>query len=102
VGRVVVTNREDCCSNRLEGFTVYVGDNPDVYKNPTCGGPQSVGGKKLIEVDCGGKTGRYVGITLSGKRRTLTLCEVQVFGGTFVLNPQTLLVHYILSKLELL
>ncbi|XP_035671477.1 uncharacterized protein LOC118412621 isoform X2 [Branchiostoma floridae] len=82
VDRVVVTNREDCCSNRLEGFTVHVGDNPDVYKNPTCGGPQSVGGKKLIEVDCGGKTGRYVGITLSGKRRTLTLCEVQVFGGS--------------------
>ncbi|XP_078577504.1 uncharacterized protein LOC144862672 isoform X7 [Branchiostoma floridae x Branchiostoma japonicum] len=80
VGRVVVTNREDCCSNRLEGFTVYVGDNPDVYKNPTCGGPQSVGGKKLIEVDCGGKTGRYVGITLSGRRKTLTLCEVQVYG----------------------
>eukprot|EP00058_Branchiostoma_floridae_P027354 XP_002612845.1 hypothetical protein BRAFLDRAFT_118409 [Branchiostoma floridae] len=82
VGRVVVTNRKDCCSERLEGFTVHVGDNPDVYKNPTCGGPQSVGGKKLIEVDCGGKTGRYVGITLSGKRRTLTLCEVQVFGGS--------------------
>ncbi|XP_078580556.1 uncharacterized protein LOC144864360 isoform X11 [Branchiostoma floridae x Branchiostoma japonicum] len=81
VGRVVVTNRKDCCSDRLEGFTVYVGDNPEVLSNPTCGGPQSVAGKGTITVSCGGLTGRYVGIALKGAQRTLTLCEVKVFGG---------------------
>ncbi|XP_019622324.1 PREDICTED: LOW QUALITY PROTEIN: uncharacterized protein LOC109468522 [Branchiostoma belcheri] len=82
VDRVVVTNRKDCCSDRLEGFTVYVGDNPDVTANPTCGGAQSVGGKGTITVDCGRRTGRYVGIALKGSGKILTLCEVQVFGGT--------------------
>ncbi|KAI8493616.1 hypothetical protein Bbelb_285370 [Branchiostoma belcheri] len=82
VDRVVVTNRKDCCSDRLEGFTVYVGDNPDVMANPTCGGAQSVGGKGTITVDCGRRTGRYVGIALKGSGKILTLCEVQVFGGT--------------------
>ncbi|CAH1276894.1 NRP2 [Branchiostoma lanceolatum] len=82
VARVVVTNRKDCCPEQLEGFTVYVGDNSNVTTNPTCGGPQSVGGKGVITVNCGGLTGRYVGIALSGAGRTLTLCEVQVFGGT--------------------
>ncbi|XP_066297372.1 fucolectin-4-like [Branchiostoma lanceolatum] len=82
VGRVVVTNRKDCCSDRLEGFTVYVGDSPELLSNPTCGGPQSVVGKDVITVNCGGLTGRYVGIALSGDGRILTLCEVEVFGGT--------------------
>ncbi|CAH1256177.1 TECPR2 [Branchiostoma lanceolatum] len=82
VGRVVVTNRKDCCSERLEGFTVYVGDSPELLSNPTCGGPQSVRGKGVITVNCGGLTGRYVGIALSGAGRTLTLCEVKVFGGS--------------------
>ncbi|CAH1271437.1 ZAN [Branchiostoma lanceolatum] len=79
VGRVVVTNRKDCCSERLEGFTVYVGDSPELLSNPTCGGQQSVGGKDVITVNCGGLTGRYVGIALSGSERYLTLCEVEVF-----------------------
>ncbi|XP_078601050.1 uncharacterized protein LOC144876033 isoform X2 [Branchiostoma floridae x Branchiostoma japonicum] len=80
VDRVVVTNRQDCCSERLEGFKVYIGDNPNVAANPACGGAQSVSGKMTISVDCGGRTGRYVGIALPG-RQYLTLCEVQVFGG---------------------
>ncbi|XP_035699356.1 uncharacterized protein LOC118431996 [Branchiostoma floridae] len=80
VDRVVVTNRQDCCSERLQGFKVYIGDNPNVAANPTCGGAQSVSGKMTISVDCGGRTGRYVGIALPGTQ-PLTLCEVQVFGG---------------------
>ncbi|XP_066283953.1 uncharacterized protein [Branchiostoma lanceolatum] len=86
VGRVVVTNRKDCCSERLEGFRVYVGDNSDVTANPTCGGPQSVVGKDVIAVNCGRLTGRYVGIALTGAGRILTLCEVKVFGGTSLAN----------------
>ncbi|XP_078578154.1 uncharacterized protein LOC144863066 [Branchiostoma floridae x Branchiostoma japonicum] len=82
VHQVVVTNRKDCCSNKLNGFTVYVGDNPDVTSNPSCGGAQSVRGKDVITVNCGGLTGRYVGIALKGRRRVLTLCEVEVIGGT--------------------
>ncbi|XP_035694513.1 uncharacterized protein LOC118428529, partial [Branchiostoma floridae] len=80
VDRVVVTNRLDCCSERLSGFKVYVGDNPTVTDNPSCGGEQHTRGKAKFTVNCGRRTGRYVGIALSG-RQYLTLCEVQVFGG---------------------
>ncbi|XP_019614540.1 PREDICTED: uncharacterized protein LOC109462428 isoform X1 [Branchiostoma belcheri] len=85
VDRVVVTNRADCCPERLQNFKVYVGDNPNVVANPTCGGAQSVTGKATITVDCGGRTGRYVGIALPG-RQYLTLCEVQVFGGAALIK----------------
>ncbi|KAI8515771.1 hypothetical protein Bbelb_065840 [Branchiostoma belcheri] len=83
VDRVVVTKCwGKCCSERLEGFMVYVGDNPNMLANPTCGGAQTVRGKDVITVDCGRLTGRYVGIALKGSGRILTLCEVQVFGGS--------------------
>ncbi|XP_078656280.1 fucolectin-like isoform X1 [Branchiostoma floridae x Branchiostoma belcheri] len=83
VDSLVVVNRLDCCSERLDGFTVHVGDNPDVLKNPTCGGPQSVSRQRgnVMSIGCGGRTGRYVGISLTGSSRVLTLCEVEVFGG---------------------
>ncbi|XP_066270508.1 uncharacterized protein [Branchiostoma lanceolatum] len=82
VDRVVVAKRLPPRFGKwLEGFKVYVGDNPDVTANPTCGGKQSVAGKKIITVDCGGLTGRYVGIALPGKKQFLILCEVEVYGG---------------------
>ncbi|XP_078610906.1 uncharacterized protein LOC144881610 [Branchiostoma floridae x Branchiostoma japonicum] len=81
VDRVVVTNRKDCCSERLDGFRVYVGDDPNVAANPSCGDGQEAAGRVTIPVDCGGLTGRYVGITLPRYGwQPLTLCEVQVFG----------------------
>ncbi|XP_019622326.1 PREDICTED: uncharacterized protein LOC109468525 [Branchiostoma belcheri] len=81
VDRVVVYKRMRIGEMWLEGFQVYVGDNPNVVENPTCGGRQSVAGKKAITVNCGGMTGRYVGIALPDKRQYLILCEVEVYGG---------------------
>ncbi|XP_078666819.1 lactadherin-like [Branchiostoma floridae x Branchiostoma belcheri] len=81
VDRVVVVKRKSIGEMWLEGFQVYVGDNPNVVENPTCGGRQSVAGKDVITVNCGGMTGRYVGIALPDKRQYLILCEVEVYGG---------------------
>ncbi|XP_066283060.1 uncharacterized protein [Branchiostoma lanceolatum] len=82
VDRVVVVNREDS-SNRLNGFQVHVGDNSRVMGNPTCGGAQSVSSRDVVFIiNCGGLTGRYVGITLP-RKVFLTLCEVEVYGGRF-------------------
>ncbi|XP_019630610.1 PREDICTED: uncharacterized protein LOC109474706 isoform X3 [Branchiostoma belcheri] len=81
IDRVVVVKRQRIGGHWLEGFQVYVGDNPNVVENPTCGGKQSVAGKDVITVDCGGLTGRYVGIALPGKKQYLILCEVEVYGG---------------------
>eukprot|EP00058_Branchiostoma_floridae_P027790 XP_002613281.1 hypothetical protein BRAFLDRAFT_68246 [Branchiostoma floridae] len=84
VDRVVVFNRQDCCSDRLESFQVHVGDNSNVVHNPTCGDAQSVAGRIVITVKCG-LPGRYVGVTLPGTK-TLTLCEVEVYGDNVVIS----------------
>ncbi|CAH1253412.1 PKD1L3 [Branchiostoma lanceolatum] len=70
VDSVAVLNRYDCCSERLEGFKVYIGDNPVVTANPSCGGPQSATSKVTIFVDCGGLRGRYLGIALPAKKES--------------------------------
>ncbi|XP_078666827.1 fucolectin-1-like isoform X2 [Branchiostoma floridae x Branchiostoma belcheri] len=85
VAEVVVVNRGDrCCQSRLQGFTVHVGPNVNLASNPSCGGKQWLyqqNDKGEIRVDCGGRRGRYVGITLyDDKERILTLCEVEVYG----------------------
>ncbi|XP_035682150.1 uncharacterized protein LOC118419725 isoform X2 [Branchiostoma floridae] len=80
IGDVVIFNRQDCCSERLNPFQVHVGISPDdVGSNPTCGGDHTVpAGQAAVTVDCRGHTGRYVGIMLP-TRQYLTLCEVQVY-----------------------
>ncbi|XP_019622812.1 PREDICTED: fucolectin-like isoform X3 [Branchiostoma belcheri] len=78
VDKVGIKNRQDCCWERLQGFKVHVGDNPDVLKNPTCGGANYAGAEMMIV--CDGLTGRYVGISLTGSSRILTLCDVRVWG----------------------
>ena len=70
-------------------------------ENPKCGGLQSVKGKDVITVNCGGLTGRYVGIALPGKRQYLILCEVEVYGGRkskFYGCRRTFIVCFFLDK----
>eukprot|EP00058_Branchiostoma_floridae_P019989 XP_002605479.1 hypothetical protein BRAFLDRAFT_92896 [Branchiostoma floridae] len=61
INRVVIFNRQDCCSERLNPFNIHIGESNQVVTNPKW------------------MTGRYVGVLLPGSSRTLTLCEVQVF-----------------------
>ncbi|KAI8504762.1 hypothetical protein Bbelb_178800 [Branchiostoma belcheri] len=77
IERVVIFNREDCCSGRLNPFRVHVGNSTAVRLNPSCGGDYSA---PNLTVACGGLTGRYVGVLLPGSSRVLTLCEVEVYG----------------------
>ncbi|XP_077984813.1 uncharacterized protein LOC144439400 [Glandiceps talaboti] len=81
--KVVITNRQDCCSFRIKNAEVRVGDNPDWTKNPVCG--NMVLGKRskqeTITVACGCDTpmnGKYVSIQLIDKTQMLHLCEVEV------------------------
>ncbi|XP_078588034.1 chorion peroxidase-like [Branchiostoma floridae x Branchiostoma japonicum] len=79
IDEVVIFNRQDCCTERLNSFQLHVGDSPDVASNPSCGGNHVVTrGQETIPVDCGGRQGRYVGVFLP-TRQPLTLCEVQVY-----------------------
>ncbi|CAH1244449.1 PKD1 [Branchiostoma lanceolatum] len=79
VDRVVIFNRLDCCSERLNPFNIHIGDSDQVSTNPMCGGDHQIDvTKPSITVPCRGMTGRYVGVRLPGLSRILTLCEVQV------------------------
>ncbi|KAI8493475.1 hypothetical protein Bbelb_288720 [Branchiostoma belcheri] len=80
VDHVTIVNRRDCCSERITPFDVHVGYSTDVASNPRCGGHHHFPPTESEHaVHCGGLRGRYVGIRLPGKRRILTLCEVEVY-----------------------
>eukprot|EP00927_Polykrikos_kofoidii_P033998 TRINITY_DN28840_c1_g2_i1.p1 TRINITY_DN28840_c1_g2~~TRINITY_DN28840_c1_g2_i1.p1 ORF type:complete len:744 (-),score=88.35 TRINITY_DN28840_c1_g2_i1:51-2000(-) len=86
VAAVRVLNRIDCCHERLDGWEVRVGDDPDPRRNPRCIGKSAkeelegavvAGGRRLVE--CRGPLiGRYVGVVLP-HGEALTLCEVEAF-----------------------
>jgi len=67
----------------LNGFSVRVGYSDKWTDNAVCDGSVSTPkgaapGSKAV--NCDGKTGKYVHIVISGKKSTLTLCEVKVYG----------------------
>ncbi|XP_070535677.1 uncharacterized protein [Ptychodera flava] len=84
IHQVTITNRADCCSFRLKGAVVRVGDNPDHTKNPICGGPLNDRRVKeeTVPVICGcddPMPGRYISVQLFDKTQQLTICEIEAF-----------------------
>ncbi|XP_019619881.1 PREDICTED: uncharacterized protein LOC109466591 [Branchiostoma belcheri] len=80
IDRVVIFNRLDCCSERINPFNIHIGDSDQVAANLKCGGDHQMAvNQPSISVPCQGMWGRYVGVRLPGSSRTLQLCEVQVF-----------------------
>ncbi|XP_072509775.1 uncharacterized protein [Notamacropus eugenii] len=82
VGSVVVTNREDCCHEEINGALILIGDSRfgGGISNPSCKTISSLGPGETKSFSCGMMKGRYVTITIPGFNRVLSLCEVQVFG----------------------
>ncbi|XP_060134163.1 uncharacterized protein LOC118089697 [Zootoca vivipara] len=82
ISSVVVTNRADCCSNRLVGAQIRVGDHViDHGKfNPLCGVITDFRLGSISTFHCQGMKGRYVSVNHPGEPATLTLCEVEVYG----------------------
>ena len=82
VTSVKIWNRADCCSDRLQGFEVWIGDDASSYSaNLRCsqGGTAPLTSPHEVRVDCI-ETGRYLFVALPGNAKTLTLCEVEVYG----------------------
>uniref|UniRef100_H3AF12 Fucolectin tachylectin-4 pentraxin-1 domain-containing protein n=1 Tax=Latimeria chalumnae TaxID=7897 RepID=H3AF12_LATCH len=80
---VVITNRGDCCSERLRGVQVWVGDSLEKggHDNFQCTPQQSVDSPGLtMRFCCYGTVGRYVTVLIPNRTEFLTLCEVEVFG----------------------
>ncbi|XP_043972205.1 uncharacterized protein LOC122830697 [Gambusia affinis] len=83
VTQVVITNRGDCCGERLNGAAVHIGNSlqKDGTANPlvatistaAAGSSHSIKLSKRVE-------GRYVTIIAPGVNRVLHICEVEVYG----------------------
>ncbi|CAH1271139.1 Hypp4573 [Branchiostoma lanceolatum] len=80
---VSLFNRRDCCSGRLNPFTIHIGNNANINQNPRCGGHHTIPTNLDTDaINCNGLRGRYVGIRLPGNGRILTVCELEVYAGT--------------------
>eukprot|EP00058_Branchiostoma_floridae_P016739 XP_002602227.1 hypothetical protein BRAFLDRAFT_76915 [Branchiostoma floridae] len=96
VDRVVIFNRQDCCSERLNPFNIHIGDSVQVSTNPKCGGYHQIDvNQPSISVSCPGLQGRFLAVRLPGFLRMLTLCEVQVFAGRPVLHSVYMIMAYV-------
>ncbi|XP_035689584.1 lactadherin-like [Branchiostoma floridae] len=81
IDRVVIFNRQDCCSERINPFNIHIGDSDQVSMNPKCGGDHQIDvNRSFVPIECQAMTGRYVAVRLPGPSRMLSLCEVQIFG----------------------
>ncbi|XP_032893941.1 uncharacterized protein LOC116984017 [Amblyraja radiata] len=81
VSVVRITNRADCCKERLQGAEIHIGDSleNDGNSNRLCATVDSVPATTLT-FNCDGFIGRYVNIIIPGQDKILTLCDVEVFG----------------------
>ncbi|XP_016379928.1 uncharacterized protein LOC107717630 [Sinocyclocheilus rhinocerous] len=87
VNRVTITNRRDCCSNRINGAEIRVGnDSSDVFSNPICAEVSTIPAGATYSYSCLGMEGRYVTVNIPGASKILTLCEV----GVYVIFPDNL------------
>nr|XP_046256753.1 fucolectin-like isoform X2 [Scatophagus argus]XP_046256754.1 fucolectin-like isoform X2 [Scatophagus argus] len=84
INTVTITNRNDCCHDRINGAEIRIGNslNDNGNTNPRCAVISSIerGTSKIFV--CNGMEGRYVNIVIPGRREYLTLCEVEVTGQT--------------------
>ncbi|XP_077381939.1 fucolectin isoform X1 [Festucalex cinctus] len=82
INTVTITNRRDCCHNRINGAEIRIGDSLDDNgnANPRCTVIASIAAGHSKSFACNGMEGRHVNIVIPGKREYLTLCEVEVQG----------------------
>ncbi|XP_068613113.1 fucolectin-7 [Brachionichthys hirsutus] len=83
VTSVSVTNRGDCCPERLDRLQIYVGNSKENngLQNAKVAAIRSIrGGATHTERFTDRVEGRYVTLSLPGTQRTLTVCEVEVYG----------------------
>ncbi|XP_074539367.1 uncharacterized protein LOC141800603 [Halichoeres trimaculatus] len=90
INTVTITNRRDCCSNRLNGAEIRIGDRLDDNgnANPRCTVISSIPAGNSQTFQCKGMEGRYVNIVIPNRKEYLTLCEVEVTGEPAGNNPR--------------
>ncbi|TSY83965.1 Fucolectin-4 [Bagarius yarrelli] len=81
ISSVVITNRGDCCSDRINGAEIRIGYNLENNgnNNPRCVTITSIPAGATRNFTCH-MIGRHVNIFFPGVNRVATLCEVEVYG----------------------
>ncbi|KAL2079106.1 hypothetical protein ACEWY4_024850 [Coilia grayii] len=80
---VVITNRGDCCPERLDGAEIRIGNSllDNGNDNPLAAVIPSIPARHSKTFTWANSfEGRYVNILLPGSDKLLTLCEVEVYG----------------------
>ncbi|KAK7878045.1 hypothetical protein WMY93_031295 [Mugilogobius chulae] len=80
---ITITNRRDCCAQRLDSAQIRIGNSLDNNgnSNPIVATVSHIaGGRSQTFVLPRAVEGRYVNIFLPGMNKILTLCEVEVHG----------------------
>nr|XP_014344323.1 PREDICTED: uncharacterized protein LOC102353898 [Latimeria chalumnae] len=82
ISAVVITNRGDCCWERLRGAEIYIGNSLEEngLHNPRCASIFTVERGSTDSFCCNGMVGHYVTIAIPTRVEYLTLCEVEVYG----------------------
>ncbi|XP_007569935.1 fucolectin-1-like [Poecilia formosa] len=83
VTQVIVTNRGDCCEERINGAEIHIGNSlqGNGIENQLAATISSIpsGASKAINIP-NRVEGRYVTIVIPGSEKYLTLCEVEIYG----------------------
>ncbi|XP_034001797.1 fucolectin-4-like [Trematomus bernacchii] len=83
VTSIIISNRGDCCQQRLRGAQVHIGNSLDNNgaTNPVAGTISRIDSNNLETLTFTDRVeGRYVTVRIPGDGRVLTLCEVEVYG----------------------
>ncbi|KAJ8007599.1 hypothetical protein DPEC_G00095700 [Dallia pectoralis] len=82
VSTVSLTNRKDCCSERLDGAEIRIGNSLENngLNNPRCAFISRIPAGETHNFQCKEMEGRYVVVFIPGRAKALTLCEVEVYG----------------------
>ncbi|XP_058623229.1 uncharacterized protein LOC131534400, partial [Onychostoma macrolepis] len=82
VSKVVVTNRNDCCAEQINGAEIRIGNSLEKNgsNNPICAVIPAIPAGESYSYSCDGMEGRYVNLIIPGDMKILTLCEVKVYG----------------------
>ncbi|GAA6094211.1 fucolectin-like [Tachysurus ichikawai] len=77
---VTVTNRGDCCAERINGAEIHIGNSSinNGNNNPSCAVISSMPAGASVNYTCN-MSGRYVNIIIPGPNHVVSLCEVEVY-----------------------
>uniref|UniRef100_A0A673L0R2 Fucolectin tachylectin-4 pentraxin-1 domain-containing protein n=1 Tax=Sinocyclocheilus rhinocerous TaxID=307959 RepID=A0A673L0R2_9TELE len=88
ISDVVITNRNDCCAEQINGAEIRIGNSLEINgnNNPICAVIPAIPAGESYSYSCAGMEGRYVNLIIPGDMKTLTLCEVEVYEGGLTMS----------------